>query len=143
MFIGEYLHTIDKKGRINIPSKFRESLEERFFVTKGLDNCLFIFPENEWLIFEEKLKKLPLTNKNARAFVRLFFSGAMECIFDKQGRITIPHNLRDHGNFEKDVIIIGVGTRIEIWSKNYWDKYNDSANISYDDIAEKMVELGI
>jgi len=143
MFIGEYIHTIDNKGRINIPSKFREKLEDRFFVTKGLDNCLFVFPESEWAIFEGKLKELPLTNKNARAFVRLFFSGAMECSFDKQGRITIPQNLREHGGFDKDVIIIGVGTRIEIWSKDNWDNYNDSANISYDDIAEKMAELGI
>ena len=143
MFIGEYIHTIDKKRRINIPSKFRESLGERFFITKGLDNCLFVFPENEWNIFEDKLKNLPLTNKNARAFVRLFFSGATECSLDKQGRVTLPQTLRDYSVLEKEVAIIGVSTRIEIWSKSNWDNYNDSANISYDDIAEKMAELGI
>ncbi|MDK2918232.1 MAG: transcriptional regulator MraZ [Candidatus Petromonas sp.] len=143
MFIGEYLHTIDKKGRINIPSKFRDKLGERFFITKGLDNCLFVFPESEWTSFENKLKGLPLTNKNARAFVRLFFSGATECSLDKQGRVTLPQTLREYSNLEKEVAIIGVSTRIEIWSKNNWDNYNDSANISYDEIAEKMAELGI
>lgn len=143
MFIGEYLYTLDKKGRINIPAKFRENLGERFFITKGLDNCLFVFPENEWRNFENKLKQLPLTNKNARAFVRLFFSGATECSLDKQGRVTIPQNVREFAELEKEVAIIGVSTRIEIWSKNNWDKYNDTANISYDDIAEQMAELGI
>ncbi|SKC78875.1 division/cell wall cluster transcriptional repressor MraZ [Maledivibacter halophilus] len=143
MFIGEYLYTLDKKGRINIPSKFREDLGERFFITKGLDNCLFVFPESEWRNFENKLKGLPLTNKSARAFVRLFFSGATECSLDKQGRVTIPQNVREFAELEKEVAIIGVSTRIEIWSKNNWDKYNDTANISYDDIAEQMAELGI
>lgn len=143
MFIGEYLYTLDKKGRINIPAKFRDNLGERFFITKGLDNCLFVFPENEWRNFENKLKQLPLTNKNARAFVRLFFSGATECSLDKQGRVTIPQNVREFAELEKEVAIIGVSTRIEIWSKNNWDKYNDTANISYDDIAEQMAELGI
>ncbi|MCT4563795.1 MAG: division/cell wall cluster transcriptional repressor MraZ [Maledivibacter sp.] len=143
MFIGEYLYTIDKKGRINIPAKFREELGERFFLTKGLDNCLFVFPEREWNIFENKLKQLPLTNKNARAFVRLFFSGATECSLDKQGRVTIPQNVREFSQLEKEVAIIGVSTRIEIWSKDNWDKYNDTANISYGDIAEQMADLGI
>ncbi|SHK38763.1 division/cell wall cluster transcriptional repressor MraZ [Paramaledivibacter caminithermalis] len=143
MFIGEYLYTIDKKGRINIPAKFREKLGESFFITKGLDNCLFVFPESEWSVFQNKLKQLPLTNKNARAFVRLFFSGATQCSLDKQGRVTIPQNAREFSQLEKEVAIIGVSTRIEIWSKNNWDKYNDTANISYDDIAEQMAELGI
>lgn len=143
MFFGEYTYTLDSKGRLNIPSRFRDKLEDKFYLTKGLDNCLFIFPSSEWTIFEEKLKKLPLTNRNARAFVRLFFSGATECTLDKQGRINIPSNVREFAGLEKEVIIIGVSTRIEIWSKTNWDKYNDSANISYDDIAEKMAELGI
>ncbi|WP_432664760.1 division/cell wall cluster transcriptional repressor MraZ [Wukongibacter baidiensis] len=143
MFIGEYIYTIDKKGRINVPAKFRERLGETFFITKGLDNSLFVFPEAEWRNFENKLKQLPLTNRNARAFARLFFSGATECSLDKQGRVTIAQNLRDFGELEKEIAIIGVSSRIEIWSKNNWDKYNDSANISYDDIAEQMAELGI
>lgn len=143
MFIGEYSHSVDSKGRLNMPSKFRDQLSETFFVTKGLDHCLFVFPESEWRIFEDKLKQLPLTNKNARAFVRLFFAGATECSLDKQGRINIPQPLRSHACLEKEVIVIGVGTRIEIWSTDQWDQYNNPDNISYDDIAEQMAELGI
>ncbi len=143
MFIGEYIYSMDNKGRINIPAKFRERLGDTFYITKGLDNCLFVFPEVEWRSFEDKLKQLPLTNRNARTFVRMFFSGATECGLDKQGRVTIAQNLREFAGFEKELAIIGVSSRIEIWSKNNWDKYNDSANISYDDIAEQMAELGI
>jgi len=143
MFIGEYNHKIDARGRINIPSKLRENLDERFFLTKGLDNCLFLFPEDEWKVFEEKLKTLPLTNRNARAFVRLFFAGASECAIDKQGRINIPNNLLKHSKIEKEVMIIGVGQRIELWSKKEWTRYNEPDNISYDEIAEQMAELGI
>lgn len=143
MFIGEYNHSVDTKGRMNVPAKFREDLGDRFYMTKGLDNCLFMFPEAEWRVFEEKLKSLPLTNRNARAFVRLFFAGATECTLDKQGRVNIPQPLRDHGQIEKDVIVIGVGTRVELWSDTNWNAYNDPENISYDDIAEQMAELGI
>ncbi len=143
MFIGEYSHSIDTKGRINMPSKFREKLGETFYVTKGLDNCLFVFPEFEWRVFEDKLKQLPLTNRNARAFVRLFFAGATECNLDKQGRVNIPQTLREHAAFDKDVVAIGVGTRIELWSNDNWETYNNPDNISYDDIAEQMAELGI
>lgn len=143
MFIGEFNHKVDSRGRVNIPAKLREDLEEKFYLTKGLDNCLFLFPETEWKIFEEKLKQLPLTNKDARAFVRLFFAGACECSLDKQGRINIPQNLIEHSKIEKDVFIIGVGQRIEIWSNEQWDQYNQPDNINYDDIANKMAELGI
>lgn len=143
MFIGEHQHTIDEKGRVIIPSKFREDLGYEFVMTKGLDNCLFVYAKDEWKILEEKLKALPLTHKDARAFVRFFFSGATECILDKQGRVIIPSNLRDHSKLVKDAVIIGVSTRIEIWSKEEWDDYNDDENLSYDSIAEKMAELGI
>jgi MraZ protein len=143
MFIGEFNHKVDSRGRVNIPAKLREDLEEKFYLTKGLDNCLFLFPETEWKIFEEKLKQLPLTNKDARAFVRLFFAGACECSLDKQGRINIPQNLIEHSKIEKDVFIIGVGQRIELWSEEQWDQYNQPDNINYDDIANKMAELGI
>ncbi len=143
MFIGEFNHTVDTKGRINIPAKFREQLNETFFITKGLDECLFVFPEDEWRVFEEKLKGLPLTNRNARAFVRLFFAGATECSFDKQGRITVPGTLREYAHLEKEVKVIGVGTRVEVWSNQTWDNYSDPENISYDEIAEQMAELGI
>lgn len=143
MFIGEFNHNIDDKGRMSIPSRFREGLNEKFYVTKGLDGCLFIFPLKEWKIFEEKLGKLPLSNSSARTFVRLFYAGAIECNLDKQGRINISNILREHASIEKEVSIIGVGNRIEIWSKNNWDRYNNPENLSYDDIAEQMEDLGI
>lgn len=143
MFIGEYQHTLDSKGRIIIPSKFREGLGYEFVMTKGLDDCLFVYPKDEWKILEDKLKALPLTNRDARAFIRFFFSGATECILDKQGRVVIPANLREHSKLQKDSVIIGVSTRIEIWSKDRWENYIDDDNLSYDIIAEKMAELGI
>ena len=143
MFRGEYNHTLDKKGRIIIPSKFRPNLGEKFIMTKGLDNCLFIYPMEEWEKFEDKLKTLPLTNRDARAFVRFFFAGATECSLDKQGRILIPANLRSHSNLEKDAIVIGVSTRIEIWSENDWEDYTSDDNLSYENIAENMADLGI
>lgn len=143
MFIGEYQHSLDNKGRLIVPSKFRDELGDIFIITKGLDNCLFVYPKNEWEILEEKLKLLPLTRKDARAFVRFFFSGATECELDKQGRILIPSNLREHCKIDKDAVIIGVSTRVEIWSKEEWDLYNDDENLSYEAIAEKMAELGI
>jgi MraZ protein len=143
MFIGEHQHSLDEKGRLIIPSKFRDDLGYEFVMTKGLDNCLFVYPKKEWVILEEKLKSLPLTNKDARAFIRFFFSGASECILDKQGRVLIPSNLREHSRLEKDAVVIGVSTRIEIWSKSEWESYNNDDNLSYDSIAEKMAELGI
>ena len=143
MFIGEYQHTLDSKGRIIIPSKFREELGEEFVMTKGLDNCLFVYPKDEWAILEEKLKTLPLTNRDARAFIRFFFSGASEGALDKQGRVLIPANLREHSKLDKEAVVIGVSTRMEIWSKEEWDNYNNDDNLSYDSIAEKMAELGI
>ncbi|MFZ5965856.1 MAG: division/cell wall cluster transcriptional repressor MraZ [Bacillota bacterium] len=143
MFIGEFFHTIDAKGRVIIPSRFRDELGDKFIATKGLDNCLFVYPQEEWKNFENKLKQLPLTSRDARAFVRMFFAGATECELDKQGRITLPPNLREHAKLDKDLIIIGVSTRVEIWSKEEWDQYNEAANLSYDDIAEKMAQLGI
>lgn len=141
MFMGEYSHSIDTKGRLIIPSKFRELLGEEFVLTKGLDGCLSIYPMNEWKAFEEKLKALPLTNKNARTFSRFFVAGATMCELDKQGRILVPGTLREFAGLEKDVILTGNITRIEIWSKAKW-----SENNSYDDmdsIAEGMQEMGI
>lgn len=126
-----------------MPSKLREDMGEKFIITKGLDGCLFGFSQNEWENFETKLKTLPLTNKNARDFVRFFLSGAMECEIDKQGRFLISSNLRNVATLEKEVVIIGVGTRIEIWNKDKWEEYNSEENISADDIAENMTMLGI
>ena len=143
MLIGEYEHSLDAKGRLIMPAKLREDVGEKFIVTKGLDGCLFGFSQKEWDNFQEKLKTLPLTNKNARDFVRLFLSGATECELDKQGRFLITGNLREYGNLEKEAVIIGVGTRIEIWNKDKWKEYNSEENISADEIAENMTMLGI
>ena len=126
-----------------MPAKLREDMGEKFIITKGLDGCLFGFSQNEWENFETKLKTLPLTNKNARNFVRFFLAGATECEIDKQGRFLISSNLRNVATLEKEVVIIGVGTRIEIWNKDKWEEYNSEENISADDIAENMTMLGI
>ena len=141
MFMGEYNHAIDTKGRLIIPSKFREELGEEFVVTKGLDGCLFVFPNEAWREFEDKLRTLPLTNKSARQFSRFFVAGATPCELDKQGRILLPATLREFANLEKDVVLTGMLNRIEIWSKEMW-----SENSSYDDmdeIAEQMTEIGL
>ncbi len=143
MLIGEYEHSLDVKGRLIMPAKLRADIGEKFIITKGLDGCLFVFSQNEWSNFESKLKELPLTNKNARDFVRFFLSGATECEIDKQGRFLIVNNLREYANIIKEVIIIGVGTRLEIWNKEKWKKYNSDENISADNIAENMTMLGI
>lgn len=141
MFMGEYSHSIDAKGRLIIPSKFREQLGEEFVLTKGLDGCLFVFPNDEWKSFEEKLRALPLTNKSARTFSRFFVAGATFCELDKQGRILVPATLREFAGLEKDVVLTGNINRIEIWSKEKW-----SENNNYDDmdaIAENLTDLGI
>lgn len=142
MFIGEYQHALDAKNRIIIPSKFRDEIGSRFVLTKGLDGCLYAYTISEWEILENKLKTLPLTNKDARAFVRFFFSGASEIELDKQGRGLIPQNLVEYAGIEKEIVSIGVLSRIEIWSKTKWQEYNES-NIDFDAIAEKMSDLGI
>ena len=117
MFMGEYNHTIDAKGRLIVPAKFREALGDEFVVTRGLDDCLFVFPNEGWKVFEEKLSTLPVANKNARRFARFFLSGAATVELDKQGRILIPTTLREYGALEKEVVFIGVANRVEIWSK--------------------------
>lgn len=143
MLLGEYSHTLDDKGRVSVPAKFREDLGTTFIVTKGLDNCLFIYSKKEWATFEEKLKTLPLTNPNARNFIRFFFAGATECELDKQGRINIPQNLRDYALLKKDVYIVGVSTRVEIWNKEKWEGYTSQENLNVDEIANQMSNLGI
>ena len=141
MLIGEFEHSLDVKGRLIMPVKLRTDMGDKFIVTKGLDGCLFAFSQNEWLNFETKLKALPLSDKNARNFVRFFLSGATECEIDKQGRFLIPNNLRIAANLEKEAVIIGVGTRLEIWNKQIWEKCDE--NISADEIAQNMTMLGI
>lgn len=142
MFIGEYQHALDSKNRMIVPSKLREELGNKFVITKGLDGCLYAYPLHEWKILQEKLKTLPLTNKDARAFVRFFFAGACEVEMDKQGRGLIPQNLKEYAGIEKEIVSIGVLTRVEIWSKDKWQEYSDS-NVDYESIAEKMSDLGI
>ena len=143
MFMGEYSHTIDTKGRLIIPSKFREELGETFVVTKGLDGCLFVFSDEEWRAFEIKLKSLPLTNKNARQFARFFVAGATPCELDKQGRILLPATLREFAGLEKDVVLTGMLNRIEIWSKEKWNENNSLDDVAMDEIAEQMTDLGL
>ncbi len=143
MFMGEYLHTIDGKGRVIIPAKFREALGERFIATKGLDHCLFVYPMSEWTTLEQKLRTLPFTQQDVRAFVRFFFSGATECEVDKQGRILLPANLREYAQLVKDIVLVGVATRVEIWSQALWADYSTQAEIAYASAAESLVNLGI
>lgn len=143
LFIGEYRHSLDVKGRIIVPSKFRDGLGDKFVLTKGLDGCLFAYSKEEWANFEEKIKTLPLTNKDARAFIRFFFAGAVECEIDKQGRTLIPPMLREHAGLNKDLVIIGVSSRVEIWSQEKWDNYSEAEDLDADELAEKMALLGI
>ena len=142
LFIGEYRHSLDVKGRIIVPAKFRDGLGDKFVLTKGLDGCLFAYSKEEWANFEEKIKSLPLTNKDARAFVR-FFAGAVECEIDKQGRTLIPPMLREYAGLNKDLVIIGVSNRVEIWSQDKWDSYSEAEDLEADELAEKMAMLGI
>lgn len=141
MFMGEYNHTIDAKGRLIIPAKFREVLGDEFVVTKGMDGCLFVFDNSEWQAFAEKLRSLPMIDKEVRQFTRFFLAGAASVEADKQGRILLPSVLRDFAGITKDTVLIGVGSRIEIWSKDRWEgtvTYQDM-----DEISTHMVELGI
>jgi MraZ protein len=137
--MGEYQHSVDAKGRLIIPSKFREELGTTFVITRGLDNCLFGYPMDEWRKLEEKLKELPMTKKDARAFARFFFSGATEVEIDKQGRINIPSTLGDYAKLEKECVVLGVSSKIEIWAKDAWDSYFSDAEDSFNDIAENLI----
>jgi MraZ protein len=143
MFMGEYHHSIDNKGRMIVPSKFRDDLGELFIITRGLDQCLFGYPLSEWALIEEKLKGLPLTKKDARAFTRFFFSGATESELDKQGRINIPAPLLQYAKLEKECVVLGVSNRIEIWSKQIWEDYFAQSEDSFAEIAENMIGFDI
>ncbi len=143
MFMGEYHHSIDNKGRMIVPSKFREELGEMFIITRGLDQCLFGYPLREWALIEDKLKGLPLTKKDARAFTRFFFSGATESELDKQGRINIPAPLLQYAKLEKECVVLGVSNRIEIWSKQIWEDYFSESEESFAEIAENMIGFDI
>ncbi|MFA5095023.1 MAG: division/cell wall cluster transcriptional repressor MraZ [Candidatus Omnitrophota bacterium] len=146
MFYGEYEHTIDKKGRIIIPSKFRDFFKEyeikKIYVTRGLDKCLFLFTEDEWKAQESKFKSIPFTKSESRKFNRLYFSGAVQAEYDAQGRILLPKYLKDFAEIKRDIVVIGVSNRIEIWSKEVWRNYYEGSKGSYEEIAESLMSQG-
>lgn len=142
MFMGEYHHTIDEKGRLILPAKFRTELGEKFIITRGLDaeKCLYVYSMNDWNRIVSKLNTLPFTKKDARIFVRTFFSGATECEFDRQGRINITSPLVSYADLQKDCVVIGANDRIEIWSKERWDNFFDANSEMVEEIAEHLFE---
>lgn len=140
MFIGEFEHQMDEKGRMIIPAKFRDGLGSAFVVTRGLDECLFVYPREEWDQLETRLRKLSFTKKDARAFTRFFFSGAAECDIDKQNRINIPSVLRKYAKLDKECVVIGVSSRVEIWNKQIWDEYVEGSAESFAEIAEGLFD---
>lgn len=146
MFYGEFEHALDRKGRLIIPAKFREALKEhyieRFFITRGLDKCLFMFTEDEWRLQEQKFKSMSFTKSEYRRFNRLYFSGACDLVPDKQGRILIPSYLKDYAEIKRDVYIVGVSNRIEIWSRKNWQDYYSTSKETFEEVAERLLELG-
>ncbi|MCG2714435.1 MAG: division/cell wall cluster transcriptional repressor MraZ [Candidatus Omnitrophica bacterium] len=145
MFYGEFEHSIDRKGRLILPAKFREVAKaqfvEKFFVTRGLDKCLFMFSEEEWRSQENKFKTMSFTKQQSRTFNRLLFSGAQDVAFDKQGRILLPQYLKDFADIKKDVMIVGVSNRIEIWAKDAWNDFYKNSRQSFEEIAEKLMDV--
>ena len=145
MFYGEYQHSIDRKGRLILPSRFRDVYKEngieKFFVTRGLDKCNFMFSESEWKLQEQKFKNMPFTKQETRSFNRLFFSGAVEIIPDKQGRFIVPQYLKDYAHIKRDVMIIGISNRIEIWDLKIWQDFYQSTSDSYEKIAENLMNI--
>lgn len=143
MFIGEYKYSIDDKGRFFIPAKFKKLLQPNAVLTRGLDNCLYLYPMKEWKILAEKLSKLPISQENTRAFVRLMLAGAMDVKIDKLGRITIPDYLKKYSNIKNKIVITGLYNRLEIWDEEVWNIYKKEKEKASNEIAEKLTELGI
>lgn len=141
MFMGEYHHNLDNKGRLIIPAKFRNQIGKLIVFTRGMEGCIFGYPISEWQKIEAKLAQLPLTKKNARNFMRIFYSGAMETEFDKQGRVNFSITLKKYAGLKQECIIIGVSNRIEIWSAERWQKFSEQASEDYDDIAENLDDI--
>jgi len=143
VFYGEHEHTIDRKGRLIIPSRFREVMKEhyteRFVATRGLDRCLFLFPEDEWRTQEAKFRALSFTKQEARHFNRFYFSGAAELTCDRQGRVLVPAYLKEYAGIKRDVVLVGVSNRIEIWDKEEWKKFYEQFKESYEQVAEKLL----
>ena len=144
MLIGEYNHSIDTKGRVFMPAKFREDLGERFVVTRGIGKCLFVFSLEEWKALAAKLKEIPLADRSLQVFLRAFYASASECEVDKQGRILIPQRLRDIAGIQKEVTVIGVMSRVELWSREAWEEYNKLAfDEGFEETLSKLADLGI
>jgi MraZ protein len=141
VFTGEYLHTLDQKSRVIIPARFREELGDTFMISRGLDRCIFVYHLNEWSKIEQKVKELPLTRSDVRAFTRYLFSGAAEVEMDRQGRVLIPQGLREYARIEKEVMIIGVSNRVEVWSAGAWKEYTSAENLDFEAAAEKLADL--
>lgn len=146
MFYGEYLHSMDRKGRLILPARFRDVAKgnfiERFFATRGLDKCLFMFSEEEWRTQENKFKAISFTKQEGRTFNRLYFSGAVDIVPDRQGRILLPQYLKDFAEIKKEVFFVGVANRIEIWAKDKWSEFYASSRSSFEEIAEKLIDGG-
>ena len=143
MFIGEYYHTVDAKGRLAVPVKFRNALEKGAVVTRGLDRCLFLYPLKEWAVLAEKLANLPLSQANSRAFSRLMLAGAMDVQVDKQGRIMLPDYLCEYAGTKKKVVVAGLYTRLEIWDAESWKIYKENTETESNDIAETLGQMGV
>ena len=143
MLMGEFHHNIDEKGRLTLPAKFREELGDNFIITRGLEECLFVYTNDEWKKITNKLNSLPFTKKDARSFMRFFLSGATAAEFDKQGRINITSPLISHADLKKECVIIGVGDRLEIWSSERWNNFYDTNKDNLSDIAETLFDLEI
>lgn len=143
MFIGEYYHSLDEKGRLAIPVKFRSAFAPGAVVTRGLDNCLFVYPKKDWAQLADRLAKLPISKANTRAFARLMLAGAMEVDIDKQGRVVLPDYLREFSLLKKNVVVTGLYNRLEIWDKVKWDQYRKGTESKSGDIAEALGDLGV
>jgi len=143
MFLGEYKHNIDVKGRMAVPAKFRVHLDGGAILTRGLDRCLFMFPKKEWEVLVGKLTNLPLSQASSRAFVRLMLAGAGEVNFDAQGRILIPDHLRSYAHISKKAVVTGLYNRVEVWDEGAWEEYKTKTESASDEIAERLGELGI
>ena len=143
MFLGESRHQLDPKGRLTVPARFRTELGSIIYATKGLDHCIFIYTMDEWKKLEEKIYSLPFTQGDVRAFTRVFFSGASELEMDKQGRVLLPASLIDHAQINKEIMIMGVGARIELWSVENWTAYEKEATHSFEAITENLVNFGL
>lgn len=143
MFLGEFQHSLDAKGRMIVPSKFREDLGEDFVIAKGFEKCMVIYPENEWADMSKKINELPSLDKDVRRLQRFFIGGAVVCEPDNQNRVMIPQNLREYAELDKEIVSIGLDNRIEIWSRENWTTYNEEENYIDDELSDRLANLGI